>query len=177
MVTPKKAHGGALCVVCKQPIRKGESRELDSAAGRKKGLSALLFKYGDINIIEGVICRTCEMKLVNIDNSVTEFKKACQETLHLLSIKRVLSDINNTADTSKRHAPIKSLFPVIKDPEESMNDSGVNLSSECLSHEVMPFGLKTPISIKKKIRLRQHQPIFLLSNKMRIHQTRTFHPS
>ena len=116
MVTPKESTWG--CIVCCLQATNSERREqgVRFCSRKEKGLSALLFKYGNINIIEGVICRTCERKLVNLDNSVTEFKKACQENLHLLSIKRVLSDINNTADTSKRHAPIKSLFPVIEDP-------------------------------------------------------------
>ena len=70
-----------LCVVCK--IDKSVVRSINSDAG-KKIMSELLQIYGDINIIEGIVCQNCERKLLNLDESVTDLKKQCQNSISLL---------------------------------------------------------------------------------------------
>ena len=86
MVTPRKVHEG-VCTVCKLIIKKGEARIINSLTGQKKNLSSLLNTYGGIDIVEGVMCRKCERRLIALDASVLEFKKMCQTDLHMLNSK------------------------------------------------------------------------------------------
>ena len=73
MVTPRKIQDG-VCVVCKQTIKKGEAIHINSAAEQKKNLSRLLLKYGELDIIEGVMCRKCEKRIITINVNVREFQ-------------------------------------------------------------------------------------------------------
>ena len=158
MVTPRKIQDG-VCVVCKQTVKKGEARHINSAAGQKKNLSRLLLKYGELDIIEGVMCRKCEKRIITIDVNVSEFQKMCHQNLNILTSKRGLTDITNTADTSyKRHASRKTLFSLSETFEVSTEDinkmdNNGNLLDECTlipDHVPLNVQFQTPVVVRKK---------------------------
>ena len=155
MVTPRKVHEG-VCTVCKLIIKKGEARIINSLTGQKKNLSSLLNTYGGIDIVEGVMCRKCERRLIALDASVLEFKKMCQTDLHMLNSKRGLTDITNTQENKKRNSS-KKLFSVTEQSEEkdsysnlSVDEGFVSVSQSDSSSSVYNIGFKTPVLIRKK---------------------------
>jgi hypothetical protein len=72
------------CVVCG---KSGISRYtlLHSSAGIKKGLSPLLYKYGGVNITQGMICTTDQEKLINLETKVRSFHEQCQANIKTVS--------------------------------------------------------------------------------------------
>ncbi|XP_063399113.1 uncharacterized protein LOC134683724 [Mytilus trossulus] len=94
MPSPRKTNLN-ICVVCKiQKEKKIEWRLIDSSHGQKKRIAQLLLKYGEIDVVDGAICRPCERKLSSLDNSVREFKFKCNQNFHLISPKRCFTDEN-----------------------------------------------------------------------------------
>ena len=73
------------CVVC---AGQKELRLIHSKAGEHKNVRSLLLKYGEVDIIEGAVCRTCEKRLLRLESESVRFKAQCQSTFHNYSIKR-----------------------------------------------------------------------------------------
>lgn len=114
MTTPRKSIK-RICVVCKtQNVADKNWRLINSEAGKQKNVSALLKKYGDIDVIEGFICRNCERRLVSLDKSNIEFRKQCNLNIHLLSGKRCIKEQENDENlpTAKRGSCIQ-LFEAV----------------------------------------------------------------
>ena len=153
MVTPRKVHGEGVCVVCKNSIKKGEARHINSTAGQKKNLPSLLVLYGGIEIVEGVLCRSCERRVIALDASVTQFRKMCQDNLHLLNSKRGLTDITNT-HSDRRHPPKKLLFSVPEICETMDQTSATEISFDeglmMMRDSQTSVEFKTPVAIRKK---------------------------
>jgi len=74
------------CVVCYNVHK--EFRRIQSQAGQQKALGKLLLKYGDVNVVEGVICRPCERRLIHLDDECCRFRIQCQTTCSSYSVKR-----------------------------------------------------------------------------------------
>lgn len=136
-MTPRKI-GKNICTVCKiVNLPNGSTwRHLNSDAGLKKNLSTLLLKCGEIDVLEGVVCRNCERKLLSIDKQVSEFRSKCNEKLDLVGGKRCMSEHLSKA-TKRRSESIDvraktELFPNTPDSgtcsiitEDNENDSSV----------------------------------------------------
>ncbi|CAC5411404.1 unnamed protein product [Mytilus coruscus] len=119
-MTPRKIAKN-ICTVCKiVDLPNGSTwRHLNSDAGLKKKLSTLLLKYGEIDVLEGVVCRNCERKLLNIDKQVSEFRSKCNEKLDLVGGKRCMSEHLSKA-TKRRNSGTCSIIT-----EDKENDSSV----------------------------------------------------
>src|SRR5664279_247178 len=74
------------CVVCN--VEKKETRRINSSAGEQKNLSELLKKYGEVDIVEGTICRSCERRLLHLHKECSEFYEQCQNTFYGAHVKR-----------------------------------------------------------------------------------------
>jgi len=74
------------CLVCKK--EKSDLRRVNSAAGIQKNVRELLKKYGEIDVIEGSICRACEKKLFHLHDSCTSFRNQCLATCYTANVKR-----------------------------------------------------------------------------------------
>ncbi|XP_063444106.1 uncharacterized protein LOC134724790 [Mytilus trossulus] len=131
-MTPRKI-GKNICTVCKiVDLPNGSTwRHINSDAGLKKNLSTLLLKYGEIDVLEGVVCRNCERKLLSLDKQVSEFRSKCNEKLDLVGGKRCMSEHLSKA-TKRRSESIEvraktELFPNTPDSgiEDKENDSSV----------------------------------------------------
>ena len=175
-VTPRKILSEGICLVCKRSdIKKGEIRQIHSDAGIKKQLSCLLLRYGEINIIEGILCRKCERRLLSLDKSVSDFKKDCHENFFLLTSKRCLSDITNTISlTNKRPVSKKSLFPLSDvESEESFSiEKGANSDSGYSSFLNV---IDTPIPIRSKQSIISSTPVSVSTPKsLAYHETLEF---
>lgn len=131
-MTPRKTNKN-VCAVCKiVELPKGSSwRYLNSEAGLKKNLSKLLLKYGEIDVVEGVICRNCERKISSIDKTVSEFRLKCNSGLDLLRGKRCNSD--NVGDlSSKRNEPsdVKAKTQLFPDSSDRYSDISVDVDDK-----------------------------------------------
>ena len=134
-----------VCVVCK--IDKSVARSINSDAGKKKKLSELLQIYGDVNIIEGIVCQNCERKLLIIDKSVTDFKKQCQTSLSLLCGKRCSSNVENHA---KKGLELFDSEPLPLN-ERSLNDTdNINFCDLTPTHYSTPQSTKYVRNIASK---------------------------
>ena len=142
-----------VCVVCKNSIKKGEARHINSTAGQKENLPSLLVLYGGIEIVEGVLCKSCERHVIALDASVTQFRKMCQGNLHLLNSKRGLTDVTNT-NTDRRHPPKKLLFSVSEICETVDQTSATEISFDeglmMMRDSQTCVEFKTPVAIRKK---------------------------
>jgi len=89
------------CVVCFNSAIK-EIRVINSRAGREKRLKQLLLKYGEINVVEGVMCRTCERKLLSLHNECNNFRTQCQNTSQNFAVKRCASSTSPSTSPAAR---------------------------------------------------------------------------
>ena len=155
MVTSRKVHEG-VCTVCKLMIKKGEARIINSLSGQKKNLSSLLITYGGIDIVEGVMCRNCERRLIALEASNMEFKKMCQTDLHMLYSKLGLTYNTNTQENKTRNSS-KKLVSITEQSEEkasysnlSVDEGFVSVSQSDSRSSIYNIGFNTPVLLRKK---------------------------
>ncbi|XP_042223837.1 uncharacterized protein LOC121867776 [Homarus americanus] len=122
-----------ICVICKTTSPSVDSwRKINSISGRKKNLSNLIFKYGEVKVIKGVMCNKCERRLLSIDDYVSEFRETCQNNLHLLDNKCF-------SQTSNKYT---------QDKDNESNPAGTVQNSKCVKVQFF----KAPFSTKQQIK-------------------------
>lgn len=93
-ITPTKST--KVCCVCGE--NKKEVRYIESEKGKEKHLSQLLLKYGGIDLVQGIICRTCHDTLLKLHKSATNFWEHCQSSKS--KSKRCMNDsLQDISDT------------------------------------------------------------------------------
>ena len=85
---PPLKHTGDECVVCGVVSTTKQAARIDSKFSKKKELQKLLLEHGGINIVCGLICRSCENSLIILNERLSAFRAKCQSTLVQLRFKR-----------------------------------------------------------------------------------------
>ena len=111
---------------------------LVSFAGQKT-IHELLKEYGEVDILEGQLCRNDERKLRHLDRSFTDFRVKCMKTLAELG-KRCSS--NNPHSQSN----VKKPRPLFRDADEDdiivsavLCNENDYMRSICLDHDVIVY--------------------------------------
>ena len=122
--TRRKA-GEFYCVCNKEPKEKRSiSRENKSG----QNITDLVLKYGDLNISEGILCRSCYNKLLKIDQSIADYLEKCHSSK--LRLKRChpltpLVDISNFQSELKPKLAKRSF---LEDSGLNSSDTGIVLA-------------------------------------------------
>jgi hypothetical protein len=103
-LTPFKVKAN-VCSVCN--IDKNLLR-INSATGKTKNLRELLIKYGEIDVVEGSICRGCQRKLFHIHEECTSFHNKCQTTFYSSNIKRCSLSQSETTSLLETHGAVSN---------------------------------------------------------------------
>ena len=77
MSTPLKAKTGD-CVACKTATSKRRRLVIESEAGRKHEIKEKLLRFGGINVVSGMLCRTCLYTIDSLTKKADAFMSMCQ---------------------------------------------------------------------------------------------------
>ncbi|XP_006814411.1 uncharacterized protein LOC102801398 [Saccoglossus kowalevskii] len=106
--TPVKiSNSSQACFVCSTVGTR--TKKIHEGTG-KHNLKLLLSKYGEVEVIEGLICRNCERHLLTLDRQVNEFREKCQTSSRLNSnVKRCArSPLVAEGKSFKKHSNLSS---------------------------------------------------------------------
>ena len=120
-----------LCLVCGKYAK--EIRKVESARIQEKGLPELLLKYGGINVLSGIMCRNCYIKLENLDKKCTSFREDCQknavQSVSLRS-KRMSTSPASKTQIPKRPVTETNVFHKDTESRDSVLHDGTISSKE-----------------------------------------------
>jgi len=104
-LTPTKST--KVCCVCGE--NKKEVRSIESEKGKERNLSQLLLKYGGLDLVQGIICRNCHDKLLNLHKNATKFWEQCQSSKSKSKrcMNDPLQDISDTLNSSNNSTLLK----------------------------------------------------------------------
>ena len=112
-----------ICVVCGEKCK--QSVQIQSSAGQELQLSHLIEKYAEILVLEGLMCRNCMRRLINMHKSVSNFKHKCQKTCQTVAKKRL-----NTMPASPPKCQGKArLVELVHLPEEMLQHGPLQSAS------------------------------------------------
>ena len=126
--TPRKA--GKSCCVCKEEPK--EKRSVSGKNRRGQNITDLLLEYGDLNVSEGILCRSCYNKLLKINQSIADVREKCHSTKLWLKRYRPLTPLVDISNFQSELKPKSAKRSLLEDSGFNSSDTGIILAN--LSH-------------------------------------------